>query len=65
LPEFLLVKPDFESFHPLFRQLDHLPLISSMMMGFDPEKEILPGQEWFVKRKWQSSVHALASCLIP
>jgi hypothetical protein len=34
-------------------------------MEFDPEKEILPGQEWFVRREWQSSVHALASCLIP
>jgi hypothetical protein len=43
LPEFPLVKPDFESFHLLLRQLDHSPLMSSMMMEFDLEKEILPG----------------------
>jgi hypothetical protein len=43
LPEFPLVKPDFESLHLLFQQLDHSPLMSSMMMEFDPEKEILPG----------------------
>jgi hypothetical protein len=51
LPKFLLVKPDFESLDLLFRQLNHSPPKSLMMMGFDPEKEILPGQEWFVKRK--------------
>jgi hypothetical protein len=35
----------------MLRQLNHSPLKSLMVMGFDPEKEILPGQEWFVKRK--------------
>jgi hypothetical protein len=49
----------------MFRQLNHSPPRSLMMMGFDPEKEILPGQKWFVKRKQQSWVHVLASCLIP
>jgi hypothetical protein len=43
LPEFPLVKPDFESLHLLFRQLDHSPLMSSMMMEFDPEEGNIAG----------------------
>jgi hypothetical protein len=43
LLEFPLVEPDFEFLHLLFRQLDHSPQMSSMMMEFDPEKERLLG----------------------
>jgi hypothetical protein len=32
----------------LFRQLDYSPLMGLMMMEFDPERVILPNQEWFI-----------------
>jgi hypothetical protein len=51
LPGFPLIRPDFEFFLLLFRQLDHSPLMGLMMMEFDPERVILPSQEWFIEKE--------------
>jgi hypothetical protein len=51
LPGFPLIRPDFEFLLLLFRQLDHLPFMGLIMMEFDPERVILPSQEWFIEKK--------------